>query len=58
MIPRRFAGHRNGETGLNNPNTADINNYRNSIYWIRDQLAASSANLTNDTRFWVNVPAI
>ncbi|MEO3853819.1 carbohydrate-binding domain-containing protein [Acrocarpospora sp. B8E8] len=53
-----FAGHRNGATGLSNPNTADINAYRTAINWIRDRLNSSSANLTNDTRFWVNVPAI
>ncbi|WP_061296237.1 carbohydrate-binding domain-containing protein [Herbidospora cretacea] len=57
-LDRWFAGHRNGETGLNYPNTSDINNYKNAIYWIRDQLNSNSANLTNDTRFWVNVPAI
>jgi hypothetical protein len=53
-----FAGHRNGQSGLSNPNTADINNYKNAVYWIQAQLNANSANLTNDTRFWVNVPAI
>ncbi|MGA5704612.1 carbohydrate-binding domain-containing protein [Peterkaempfera bronchialis] len=53
-----FAGHRNGSSGLNNPNTTDINNYRNAVYWIRDQLNSNSANLSNDTRYWVNVPAI
>ena len=53
-----FAGHRNGSSGLSNPNTADIRAYKTAVYWIRDRLNASSANLTNDTRFWVNVPAI
>jgi hypothetical protein len=53
-----FAGHRNGSSGLSNPNTTDINNYRNAIYWIQNQLNANSANLTNNTRFWVNVPPI
>jgi hypothetical protein len=53
-----FAGHRNGQTGLSNPNTQDIANYRNAVYWIRDQINSNSANRTNDTRFWVNVPAI
>jgi hypothetical protein len=28
------------------------------VYWIQSQLNASSANLSNDTRFWVEVPAI
>jgi hypothetical protein len=53
-----FAGHRNGSSGLSNPNTSDINAYRTAVYWIRDQLSSNSANLYNDTRFWVNVPAI
>jgi hypothetical protein len=53
-----FAGHRNGATGLANPNTTDINNYKAAVYWIQAQLNSSSANLSNNTRFWVNVPAI
>ena len=53
-----FAGHRNGQTGLSNPGTADINNYRTAVYWIQSQLNSSSANLSNNTRFWVEVPAI
>jgi hypothetical protein len=55
-IDKWFAGHRNGETGLNNPNTADINNYKNAVYWIRDQL--NNGHLSDDIRFWVDVPAI
>lgn len=57
-IDRWFAGHRNGETGLNNPNTPDINGYKTAIYWIRDRLNSSSSNLSNDTRFWVDVQPI
>lgn len=53
-----FAGHRNGQTGISNPNTSDIARYRNAIYWMRDQLNSNSANLRNDTRFWVSVPPI
>ncbi|KIQ61562.1 hypothetical protein TR51_19630 [Kitasatospora griseola] len=53
-----FAGHRNGASGLSNPYTADIDNYRSAVYWIKAQLDANSANLGNDTRFWVQVPAI
>lgn len=53
-----FAGHRNGISGLNNPNTADINSYRNAVYWIRDQINAQARYRTDDTRFWVNVHAI
>jgi len=56
-IDRWFAGHRNGETGLNNPNTADIQRYRTAVYWIRDRINATGAQ-GNDTRFWVNVPPI
>lgn len=53
-----FGGHRNGETGLNNPYTQDITNYKNAVNWIHDQLASDSKYLSDDTRFWVNVPAI
>jgi len=53
-----FGGHRNGETGINNPNTTDINNYTNAIYWIKSQIDSNSNYLTDNTRFWVNVPAI
>ncbi|KAI8332476.1 hypothetical protein BC941DRAFT_358997 [Chlamydoabsidia padenii] len=53
-----FGGHRNGETGLNNPYTQDIANYKNAIYWIQQQIESNAAFKTDDTRFWVNVPAI
>ncbi|WP_392675163.1 carbohydrate-binding domain-containing protein [Streptomyces sp. LN785] len=53
-----FAGHRNGSSGLSNPNTTDINNYKTAVYWIQSQINSNSANLSNDTRFWVQVPAI
>ncbi|RDI23127.1 hypothetical protein [Lentzea flaviverrucosa] len=53
-----FGGHRNGQTGINNPHTSDINGYKTAIYWIRDQLNSNSANLSNDTRFWVDVRPI
>jgi hypothetical protein len=53
-----FAGHRDGQTGLGNPNTADINNYKKAVYWIESQLNSSSSNRSNNTRFWVEVPAI
>lgn len=33
-----FAWHRNGESGLNNPNTPDIDGYQNAIHWIAEQL--------------------
>ncbi|GAA5023858.1 carbohydrate-binding domain-containing protein [Kitasatospora paranensis] len=53
-----FAGHRNGSSGLSNPNTTDINNYKTAVHWIKAQIDANSANLGNDTRYWVQVPAI
>lgn len=55
-VYRWFGGHRDGQTGLGNPGTADINNYRNGIYWIQSNLYGS--NLSNNTRFWANIPAI
>ncbi|KAI8332464.1 hypothetical protein BC941DRAFT_462916 [Chlamydoabsidia padenii] len=53
-----FGGHRDGETGLNNPNTQDINNYKNAVYWIQQQIESNPKYSTDDTRFWVNVQAI
>ncbi|CBF71552.1 predicted protein [Aspergillus nidulans FGSC A4] len=53
-----FAGHRNGESGLNNPNTQDINNYKNAVYWIKEQIDSNPAHKSDDTRFWVDVVAI
>jgi hypothetical protein len=55
-LTKWFGGHRDGSTGLNNPNTKDINNYKNAIYWIQSQL--TSGHLSDNTRFWVNIPAI
>ncbi|WP_026922245.1 carbohydrate-binding domain-containing protein [Glycomyces arizonensis] len=53
-----FAGHRDGQTGLSNPNADDIDKYRTAVYWIKGQLESNSANRSNDTRFWVDVQAI
>lgn len=53
-----FGGHRDGSSGLSNPNTTDIDNYKAAVYWIQAQINSNSANLSNDTRFWVQVPAI
>ncbi|KAI8604834.1 hypothetical protein EDD21DRAFT_332771 [Dissophora ornata] len=53
-----FAGHRDGESGFQNPNTADIQNYRNAVYWIKAQIDSNCVYRTDDTRFWVSVPAI
>ncbi|KAJ5782118.1 hypothetical protein N7457_003892 [Penicillium paradoxum] len=53
-----FSGHRNGETGINNPNTDDINAYINAIAWIQQQIESDSKYQSDDTRFWVDVQAI
>jgi hypothetical protein len=53
-----FGGHRNGQTGISNPNTGDINGYKAAIYWIQGQINSNSANLSNNTRFWVDVRPI
>ncbi|KAF8157173.1 hypothetical protein B0H34DRAFT_490072 [Crassisporium funariophilum] len=55
-----FAGHRNGASGLSNPNTQDIQNYKDAVYWIRNQIEYynGGADKTSDVRFWVNVVAI
>ncbi|CAI7568501.1 unnamed protein product [Penicillium crustosum] len=53
-----FAGHRFGASGLANPNTADINNYKNAVYWIQQQIDSNSAYKSDDTRFWVDITPI
>ncbi|KAG1443310.1 hypothetical protein G6F56_010719 [Rhizopus delemar] len=53
-----FAGHRNGQSGLDNPNTQDIQNYKDGVNWIHDQLSKDKKYLSDDTRFWVDVVAI
>ncbi|CAO3674043.1 unnamed protein product [Rhizopus stolonifer] len=53
-----FAGHRNGQSGLSQPHTQDIENYKNGVNWIHDQLASNKKYLSDDTRFWVDVVAI
>lgn len=53
-----FAGQRDGTSGLSNPNQSVISEYVTAVDWIEAQLNSSSANLSNDTRFWVEVPAI
>ena len=50
-----FAGHRNGSSGLANPNTQDINNFRTGYEWTYNQLAGHEC---DDVRFWVDIPAI
>ncbi|KAE8353186.1 hypothetical protein BDV28DRAFT_157230 [Aspergillus coremiiformis] len=53
-----FAGHRNGQTGVENPNTPDIARYRDAVQWIRSQIESDSRYQSDDTRFWVDVTAI
>jgi hypothetical protein len=53
-----FAGQRDGQSGLSNPNQSVITEYVAGVDWIESELNSSSANLSNDTRFWVEVPAI
>lgn len=53
-----FAGHRNGESGLNNPDTEDIRTYRSAVEWIREQIDSNEQYLSDDTRFWVDVTPI
>ncbi|KAK4035089.1 hypothetical protein C8A01DRAFT_38423 [Parachaetomium inaequale] len=53
-----FAGHRNGASGLSDPYTEDINNYKTAIQWIQSQVDSNSKYKTDDTRFWVNVTPI
>ncbi|KAH8690033.1 hypothetical protein BGW36DRAFT_364764 [Talaromyces proteolyticus] len=53
-----FGGHRDGESGVNNPNTDDINTYKSGVEWIQTQIESSSAYLTDDTKFWVDVTPI
>lgn len=50
-----FAGHRNGSSGLSNPNTQDINNFKTGYNWTYNQLSGHEC---DDVRFWVNIPAI
>jgi hypothetical protein len=53
-----FMGQRGGQSGLEHPYTADINSYKTAVDWIQQQIDARPANVSNDTRFWVDVAAI
>ncbi|KAH7231519.1 hypothetical protein FSOLCH5_005038 [Fusarium solani] len=53
-----FAGHRNGATGLKDPNTEDIKFYRESVEWIQSQIDSDAKYKSDDTRFWVDVTPI
>ncbi|PSN62251.1 hypothetical protein BS50DRAFT_502972 [Corynespora cassiicola Philippines] len=55
---RWLAGHRNGETGLNNPDTQDIRNYIDGVEYIEQQLLTQPNGLTNDVRYWIYVVPI
>ncbi|KAH7070788.1 hypothetical protein BKA63DRAFT_579488 [Paraphoma chrysanthemicola] len=55
---RWLAGHRNGATGLANPNTQDIRNYINGVSYIDNQLRTQPNGLTNDVRYWIYVVPI
>ncbi|CAG5137571.1 uncharacterized protein ALTATR162_LOCUS154 [Alternaria atra] len=55
---RWMAGHRNGATGLGNPNTDDINRYRSAIEWIQGRIDSKNDYKSDDTRFWVDVTPI
>jgi hypothetical protein len=50
-----WGGHRNGASGLMNPNTQDIQNFKAAMDWTFEQLPGHE---TDDVRFWVSVPAI
>ncbi|KAF2023703.1 hypothetical protein EK21DRAFT_118495 [Setomelanomma holmii] len=55
---RWLAGHRNGATGLANPNTQDIKNYINAVSYIEQQMLTQPNGLTNDVRYWMYVVPI
>jgi len=53
---RWLGGHRNGVPGLNNPNTPDIQRFVGVYQWLGE--VYSDGHLTDDTRWYTNVPAI
>lgn len=57
-LERWFGGHRNGATGLAEPETDDINTYQDAVLSIQAQLDSDPRFLSDDTRFFVAVPAI
>jgi hypothetical protein len=52
-----MAGHRNGATGLANPDTPDINGFIAGFQWTMANLQVGD-NAGNDVRFWVQIQAI
>lgn len=53
-----FAGHRNGASGIADPNTPDIQRYRSAVEWIQERIDSDPVYLSDDTRFWVDVTPI
>jgi hypothetical protein len=63
FLPCDFSGssginvvRRDGQCGLSNDNTADINNYKTGVEWIESQL--NNGHLTDNEAFYYDVPAI
>ena len=52
-----WAGHRNGSTGLANPDTRDIYEFKAVVDWTDTQLAREPKFLANDIRFAVDYGA-
>ena len=50
-----WAGHRNGSSGLQNPNTQDIQEFKQAMDWTSERIQGHE---TDDIRFWVDVAAI
>ncbi|KAJ5558059.1 hypothetical protein N7535_009549 [Penicillium sp. DV-2018c] len=53
-----FSGHRNGQSGVENPGTDDIKTYTSAVAWIQQQIESDTKYQSDDTRFWVDVEAI
>ncbi|QKX60968.1 uncharacterized protein TRUGW13939_08114 [Talaromyces rugulosus] len=53
-----FSGHRDGQSGVEDPDTADITGYKDAVAWIQEQIESDTKFQTDDTRFWVDVQAI
>ena len=52
-----WAGHRNGASGLMNPSTADISNFKAARDWTYDRIQEGD-HFCDDVRFWAMVQAI
>jgi len=51
-----FAGHRNGQTGLQTGQAPNLQLFINASKWTQDNL--ENGHLCDDVRFWATVPAI